>query len=248
MINKKVIVTILSIAILPVYCSGGKNTMEVKGHDTVTRYYREVKHTAYGIPELSGMFDKKPHEPGIQFIAALYNGQILEKYYHILAALEENPDIRKPFRVIYEWTGRGFDLGYRYSKDIIEKTAQMGSGKPRIEPFCSLILLPGYVLGSAIFITTSVGGFIVGVTQFIPATFGELKKLGISDSDLILGAAALAYDRENRIVKITSLSPPPEETPLAETEFFYTGMERKPHKSINYSIPEKKSRIIYGKQ
>ena len=64
-------------------------------------------------------------------------------------------DISKPFKVIYQWTGKGFAAGKEYSKDIIEFSSDIAQSTPVVEPPLHIIsTVPGYIIGTTIFIAT----------------------------------------------------------------------------------------------
>ena len=229
-------------------CSLQKADIPIPRKESVIKIYGAMRYDSYGMPVFTDELRERPVDAQVQYIAVSYYGSRPEKFYHILiTGSDSRPDMREPLKVIYQWSGRGFDVGYRYSKEIIEKSTKIVSDAPVKMPCCFAVLIPGYVVGGAIFITTSIGGFIVGVSKSIPATLEEFKKLGINRYEVILGSSVVTYDGSGRTAKIASYAPPPDETLLTETLFDYRGNGTVPHKAVNYSVPEKKSRVIYGR-
>lgn len=139
-------------------------------------------------------------------------------------------------------------MGYENSKGIIEFSTDIGnnfSNFPVIyPPLVILSTVPGYIVGTTIFIASGITGFIMGIGKSVPETYNEIKKIGETNG-LVIGKFLFEYDGQNRIIKYDQYSPLPDNVKLSETSFFYHGNSDTPYKTINYSFVEKKNRVIY---
>lgn len=231
-------------------CSYKKISIHKPKDESTVSYFKDVHYNDYGIPVFIDKLDKTPAKPGGQYVAvAYYNGRP-DKYYHIgIFKSESKPDFIKPFKVIYTWTGKGFQIGYEQSKEIIEDSVEAASSFPADVNGCaSLIAVPGSAVGAVIYFSSALGGFVVGLAKSIPASYEEINKLGIHKYKTVLCSVIMEYDKQDRLSKIKTYSQPPAETLITETTFYYRGNIENPYKVKNYSIPEKKERIIYIKQ
>jgi hypothetical protein len=233
----------LSAALLP--CCSTRKAGIPKDDGCAVKYFRDAPYDGYGMPVFKGELKAAPEKEGAQYLAVLFSGGRPVRYYSVgITRCKEKPDLRRPLKVIYQWTGRGFELGYEYSRDIIEDSAETASNAGD-RGCASAFAVPGMALGSAIFIATSAGGFVVGIHDSVPASVEEIKKLGIKKQEVILGYSVIERDNSGRMARIISFSPPPDEAKLSETGFFYEGDASTPSRAVNYSVPEKRTRVIY---
>jgi len=235
--------------LLTATCSYKQVSIHKPKDESTILYFKDIQYDDYGMPVFIHQLDKSPAKPGGQYIAVAYCNGKPDKYYHIgIFESESKPDFIKPFKVIYTWTGKGFQIGYEQSKEIIEYSVEAASSVPVDVNGCSsLVAVPGSAVGAAIYFSSALGGFVVGLAKSIPASYNELKKLGINKYETILCSVIMEYDKQDRLSKIKTYSQPPAETLITETTFYYRDTIKNPYKTKNYSVPEKKERIIYPK-
>ncbi len=236
------------IAALAVFsaCSAKTALIHELNNEYPVKYFFELSYDEFGAPHFNGMLNERPVKVGDSYFAVIFSDTTPQRYFTIgIFKSSDRPDFRKPFNVIYEWTGRGFRTGHDDSRDLIQKNMELASAPGR-KGCASLFAAPGMAVGSAIFLANGAGGFIVGLHESVSTSVEEFKKLGIRKEEVVIGYNTIEYDSLNRIMRFTSFTPPPEEKKLSETSFYYRGNETHPSKSVNYSIPENKTRIIYN--
>jgi hypothetical protein len=214
------------------------------------RYYSVFGFDRYGIPELSKEIEQSGLAEVSHYYLVIYKDTKPEDIY-IIQKTGQKSDYLKPFRVIYEWTGKGFKYGYEYSKDIIENSTGIGESISESVhdmqlkvPLMIITTVPGYLAGTTIFVASGGTGFIIGVTESGPEAYKEIKKAGKTEG-AVLGKYHLKYDELNRLYKYIHYSSAPEEMALSETTLYYFKDDLLPYKSINYSHVEKKERILF---
>lgn len=221
-----------------------------------TKWFTLIDYSEYGMPVFAGPLTVSEINSRTNAVAAVYDRaqKTPVKAYHIaVVPASKKPDPKKPFSVIYEWTGRGFRVGYEYSKDIIEQSAALagdarGGGGANNDACLALIAAPGSAAGAIIFLGSGIGGFVVGLAESVPATYRELEKTVPGKEQVIMGWTALEYDGRGRMTGYTEYSPPQRSEKLSQTVFFYRKEEPFPFKVTNYSWPEKKERTVYHRK
>ncbi len=218
-----------------------------------TRYYSEFGFDQYGIPVLSLEIEQSAVADASYFYLVTFTDKKPEDIY-VIQKTAQNGDYLKPLKIIYEWTGKGFKYGYEHSKGIIETSA--GIGKNLAEPvhdanlrvpLIMVTAVPGYLVGTTIFVASGVTGFIIGVKESGPEAYKEIKKTGKAEG-LVLGKYHFKYDELNRLAKYIHYSSAPEEMILSETTLYYFKDNLLPYKSINYSHVDRKESVIFEKK
>ena len=100
------------------------------------------------------------------------------------------------------------------------------------------------IIGTASVAFCSLGGFLIGVGVSTPLVYEELKWICITGDEVLLSISEYEYDDLGRMIRLTMYHPGSNPIVLAETHYFYRGSEESPYKSINKSMPEKKTRIV----
>lgn len=206
--------------------------------------YGSITYDEYGIPHVNKQLHERPSDNEEEFIIAGYHDGLPVEYYHIIVS-DYDGDIKKskPFRVIYDWTGKGFKMGYDMSKDIIEDSIETSEKLGGLDIY--IIAATGSAIGGASFILSGLGGFIIGTIEAFPATYQEFKKIGIKNRELILSQITLQYDEDMRLTQYALYTPPPQNILASETRFIYNDESTTPSESYNISHFENKKRTIY---
>jgi hypothetical protein len=235
--------------LLGVNCSSKRVKLDEPLDKYTLLYFQNSGYNEYGYPVFQKKIINIEKYKGDQYVIALFRDGLIHKTYFIQKGESlDKPDIKMPFEVIYEWTGKGFRAGFKYSKKIIEPSVKAGNEvakNPGCAPLTLLVTVPGVAVGATVFVATSVGGFVVGVGKSIPAAYEEISKFNLDKSEIIYRSIKFNYDKRKRISDYIELSPPPEEKVLSQTRFYYKRRSSTPHKVINESIPENQKRTIY---
>lgn len=195
-----------------------------------------VKKTDYdehGRPLFHEALERRPVRAGEQFtfVQSLNNRPI--RSYDI-AVVEQKPDMRRPLKVIYEWTGKGFATGLNVTGHLSQVRFE-GSGKDA-GLYLAFVTAP-IVIGG-------VTGFVVGIVSCLPDTATELKHLVVNARETVIGYTVYEYDEKERI-RFMKLYPPDEHArELVRTEFFYSGEGEAPVRTEVTSVVEKTVREI----
>ena len=156
------------------------------------------------------------------------------KSYDILIIEQEKADMGRPFAVIYEWTGKGFEGGMVISESIIPG-GFIASGSDAVV-YLAFKAAPVVIGG--------VTGFVVGIVSSIPETATELRRVIVNAREKVVGYTVYEYDERGRI-KFMKLYPPAENAgEHVKTEFLYKGESKDPYSTEITSSIEKKVRTI----
>ncbi len=195
---------------------------------------KKIGYDRHGRPQFGDRLSRRPGSAGETFtvVHAISNRPV--RSYDI-AIVESKADLTRPFAVIYDWTGRGFEGGVEISSGIFPQDGTIQSGKEAAAYLA--------IKAAPIAIAT-VTGFVVGVLASIPETAVELKNVVVNAHETIIGYTEYSYDERNRI-KFMKLYPPAEHADeLVKTEFIYEGNGEAPVRTEVTSVAEKKVRII----
>ena len=129
-------------------------------------------------------------------------------------------------------------------KAIIEPIPENGTGMTLRVPLFILSAVPGYIIGTTVFVASGATGFLIGLKESGPEAYNSIKKIGDTEG-IILGKYIFYYDTRKRIKKLVHYSAPPDNELLSETEYFYRKNISSPYKSVNYSYVDKKKRTVY---
>lgn len=200
----------------------------------------KVEYDAHGRPLFSHVLSKRPGKSGDQFTIVHAVNNKPARSYDIAIVEQQKADLSKPFVVIYEWTGRGFESGLELEGNFLGNFRFYGnySASSREEALVGLAFL------TAPIVIGSVTGFVVGVVSSIPATATELKHVVVNSRETVIGYTVYEYDEKSRI-KYLKVYPPAEHAEeLVKSEFFYSGDSNEPYKTEVTSVVEEKVRII----
>jgi hypothetical protein len=229
------------VLILLMSCASDNASISQNSAVENIKYFSSFEFNKYGIPELKNEISSSNIPENSYYFQARYLNNRPDNVY-IVKDEKIKTDPLKPFKVIYQWTGKGFDVGYENSKGIIEFSSAIAYSITINN--VPITAVPGYIVGTTVFVVSGITGFIIGLGKSVPETYNEIKNSGKTNG-LVLGKYLFEYDPQNRIIKYTQYSPLPENIKLSETTFSYYGNLNTPFKTINYSFVEKKKRIIY---
>jgi hypothetical protein len=193
---------------------------------------KRIEYDVKGRPFFGVPLEQRPSKTGEQFTLVSYLAGRPFQSYDIVVRGEEGPDLMRPLEVIYHWTGEGFQGGMALTQGM-----QGFSG--------SAEALAGYL--TVKLVTAAAGGvvgFAVGVIASIPEAAGELKKVIVNARENVVSYTRYEYDAQGRIASMRMYAPGDAPIELVRTEYFYTGIESLPSKTVVTSYPENKVRTI----
>jgi hypothetical protein len=181
----------------------------------------------FGVP-----LEQRPAKAGDQFTLVSYLAGRPFQSYDIVVRGEEGPDMMRPLEVIYHWTGEGFQGGMALTQGM-----ENFSGSARELAAYMVVKLVPVAVGGVV-------GFAVGVIASIPETAGELKKMVVNAQETVVSYTRYEYDEQGRIAFMRMYAPGDKPVELVRTDYFYSGTEALPSKTVVTSYPENKVRTI----
>lgn len=194
---------------------------------------KKMEYDANGRPLFIRTIHDRPAAAGERYtIVHTVNGRPSRSYD--IAIVEQRADMGKPFSVVYEWTGKGFEGGLVISGGVYP---QEFSGSARDAAAFLAVKAAPVVIGG-------VSGFVIGLVACIPTTAAELGRVIVSARETVVSRTVYEYDERGRI-RFMRLYPPEEHaTELVKTEFSYAGDSEKPFKTEVFSVVENTVRTI----
>jgi hypothetical protein len=194
---------------------------------------KKIVYEEHGRPLFNDRLRRRPGSAGAAFtvVHAVKNRPV--RSYDI-AIVGSKADLTRPFAVIYEWTGRGYEGGVEIASGIFPQ-GTITSGRD------AAVYL---AVKTAPVVIATVTGFVVGVLASIPETAATLGHVVVNARETITGRAEYLYDEQNRIRFMKLYPPASHADALVTTEYRYEGSADAPVKTIVTSVAEKKVRTI----
>lgn len=192
-----------------------------------------VGYDRYGLPKFGAVLKDRPAGPGEQFTLVYEVNNRPAKSFEIAVVGERKPDIMKPVKVLFEWTGKGF---------IVGASMVYGTGPVQFSYDARTNMV--YTTASvAPIVIMATGGFIVGFVAGMFSAGEELSYAIISPKEMVVSSTVYEYDRQGRLKRLRMFLPD-EKTEVVRTEYFYADNEPVPVKAESRSYPEDKVRTI----
>ena len=199
---------------------------------------RTIGYDDKGLPVLGPWLAERPSTPGEHFTVARLAADRPTVSCDI-AVVRQKPDLSKPFQAVYEWTGKGFELGLNATGGVVYNSSQVHP-QNRDEAVLELaVLVTPLALGT-------VGGFVVGLADGIRQTAVELGKV-VTKGEEAVTCITYEYDALNRLMFMRMFTPD-RSRELVRTEFVYEGAAIVPSRTVVTSLVEGKKRDIRPKQ
>lgn len=198
---------------------------------------KRIEYDAEGLPVFSHRLGERPSRTGDQFtVVQLIKGKPATSFDIVVAGGES--DFIKPFKVVYEWTGRGFRGGAQGTLVFADAAAHAGTGGGRDEAVATLaFIFAPLVVGTA-------GGFIIGVADGIKTTAEEVVKVFVGKQEQVLTYTSYAYDGRGRLLLTRMHRADDSRQELARTEYEYLGDSPEPVKATITTYPDGSVRTI----
>ena len=197
---------------------------------------RQVEYSPEGLPIFLNELGRRPSRAGDRFtIVQFINDHPVTSFD--IAVLGPNADFTKPFRVVYEWTGKGFQAGAQGSATTLEVAlhAQVHDNKGAILMF--VVILTPLVVGTA-------GGFIIGVADCIKTTVEEVCKVVLGNYEQVATYTTYAYDVHDRLFLMRMFKAGDARQELVRMEYMYETDGPKPAKTMITTYPAGTVRIL----
>lgn len=200
---------------------------------TTEALVHSIAYKEKGLPVLGAALAHRPSRPGDHFTIVRMRQNRPQISYDI-AVTRKAPDFAKPFLVVYEWTGRGFNVGVQAS-EVLAQSLRAGTYSNEEAIAAMAFVVTPLAAGT-------VGGFVIGLADGVRHTALELSKV-VSGGEQVVTCTVYDYDNLNRLVLMRMLTPDLTRE-LVSTEFRYEGTGTEPVKTIVKSLIEDKKRDV----
>jgi hypothetical protein len=197
----------------------------------------QTEYSSKGLPLFLRPLGERPNTSGDRFTLVQFTDGQPTKSYDI-AVVGPESDFTKPFKVVYEWTGRGFVGGAQatlYTTDLAMHAGRTSSGKDTAVVLAFAVA--PLVLGT-------VGGFVVGVADGIRATAEEVGKVILGKQELIVAYTTYEYDALSRLAVTRMYKADDTRQELVRTEYAYQAAAAEPQKTTITTFPDGAVRIV----
>ncbi len=195
---------------------------------------RDIVYDAKGLPSAGPRLPERPTLPGDHYtVLVLSHGSILESCDIAVAA--GRADFRKPFQAIYEWTGKGFEVGLEASS-VLARGMHSGSYSGEEALVTLAIVFTPVAIGG-------VTGFIIGIGDGVVQTAVEMRKVVLDPNEQVLTCTLYDYDHAGRLHRMRMVSPD-RKRELVRTTFEYEGNGTGPARTTVESLVEGRTRDI----
>lgn len=198
---------------------------------------RQIEYDRKGLPLFLHQLSDRPGRAGDRFtIVQLMNGQPTTSYDIVVTGPES--DFTKPFKVVYEWTGRGFEGGAQGTAVTANIASHGGNVGGRDEAVVTLaFVIAPLVIGTA-------GGFLIGVADGIRTTAEEVGKVVVGKQEQVVAYTTYAYDARDRLSLTRMYKADATRQELVRTEYVYQADSPEPVKATITTFSDGVVRIV----
>jgi hypothetical protein len=199
---------------------------------------RQVEYGAKGLPIFLNQLGYRPSKTGDRFtLVQLTNDRPVLSFD--IAVVGPNADFTKPFKVVYEWTGKGFQVGAGGSimmADIAPRASGSVHNGNDAVIMIAVILVP-MVAGTA-------GGFVIGVADGIKTVAQEAGKVVLGNYEEVATYTTYTYDVHDRLVLMRMYKAGAPRQELVRTEYTYKDDSPDPVKTVITTYPGGKVKTL----
>jgi hypothetical protein len=196
----------LTLCLLIIYCGTQQAQLrddDILEYNLTYSFYKTISYDKYHRPVITDKIER-PTKDKEQFHIVAYNNNSPIRSYDILVQdIKKSFDLTKPFKLIFEWTGKGVKEGGKLvginmeTEGTKSKPTQQNINYPY--PF-SIIPFGAIMIGGTL-------GFFVGIYKGTVQLPKELKKIVIEGKEIMLGYTEYYYDLNERLALIKYFVP-----------------------------------------
>lgn len=195
---------------------------------------RQLDYDAMGLPLISAAINR-PAKSDERFTVLL-----LERNHPLLSfdiiIVEQKPDLKRPVKAVYTWTGRGFEWGVQASQAMLQSLGGVHVNNAEDAALALAIAVAPLPIGTA-------AGFVIGIADGIKDTFAEAIKVVVNNREQIVSYTVYSYDALNRLMNMRMYTADGKKE-LVRTEFAYSGDRLIPDRTTVRSFVEDKVRML----
>jgi len=228
---------VLILALLLSACASRPKTVAPADPRLRTLLLSGLAYDDLGVPDFSrNILKDRPRERGAKFTFVQFIEERPIKSYEIAITDPPRPDMLRPIRLIFEWTGQGFITGLEMTGEMISEQSLIGHSEEAV--------LAALVIITAPIVIGTIGGFAIGVGASVPLTGEELKKIPVRTSEVILTFSDYEHDERGRLMRIKTYLYTAPHNLLVQTDYHYRSNDHKPSRTEIKSIPENRVRVL----
>ncbi len=193
---------------------------------------REAEYGRKGEPIFLHHLGSRPTNAGDRFtIARLMDDRPLVSFDIIVR--DRKADFSRPFKVVYEWTGRGFRGGAQGTAVALDLVGHSGNAiQNRDDALIALVIVVAPVaVGTA-------GGFVIGIADGIKTTAEETMKVVLGKYEQVVAYTTYSYDAQDRLVLMRMFKADDSRQEVVRTEYRYEGASTEPSKTVITTLPD----------
>jgi hypothetical protein len=206
----------------------------IDGQHAVTKHrevlVQQVEYCPKGLPSFLNQLGYRPSKAGDHFTVAQFINDHPATSFDI-AVVGPNADFKKPFKVVYEWTGKGFRGGALGSAVTLDVTSRVGVQHNDEALLMVAVILTPVVVGTA-------GGFIIGVADGIKTAAQEVGKVVLGNYEQVVTYTTYAYDARDRLFLMRMFKADDSRQELVRTEYTYEADAAEPVKTMITTFPD----------
>jgi len=211
-------------------CAANHSVIATHDSDVSEVMVHALEYDDKGLPVVGIPLERRPSQPGEYFtLVQLSKGRPIMSYD--IGVVSEKPDLTKPFKTSYHWTGKGFTLFKPSGFNCAEYTTNLNECANPVLAIIAVVDVVGIAGGIA-------GGIVVSVADGIKQTGLELRKV-VLNKEQVITCTVFEYDKLNRLISMRMMTPD-RSTELALTRFEYADARPTPSRTFVESPIEKK--------
>ncbi len=193
---------------------------------------REAEYGPKGEPDFHYQLGYRPSNAGDRFtIARLMDDRPVVSFDIVVR--DRKADFTKPFKVVYEWTGRGFRGGAQGTVVAADLVGHAGNAiQSKDDALVALVIVIAPIaVGTA-------GGFVIGLVDGIKTTAEETMKVVLSKYEQVIAYTTYSYDARDRLVLMRMFKADDSRQEVIRTEYLYEGESTAPAKTVITTFPD----------
>ena len=234
------VLTLLAASLLPA-CTVRRLTLwddfiTIDGRSARRSYYQAMTFDNWRLPVFMDRLEKRDGRVHSSYYAVYsVSGKPDTAYYIGVVESTMKIDVKKPLRVVYQWTEKGFKAGHVPIDQYFTVEKKPAGGQPGDIAFSSQQPPEKYArefvagaFGSVSYSASTGGGFFFGIIKGIEVTFDEVRHAGDRGKEVLMGVVRFYYDGRGRLERMAVYGPSEIDVIMAEQVYRYRGDSKFP--------------------
>ncbi len=221
---------LLICAMLLTGCASSKISPEpIFPNEPLSSEMREVgTQDKYGRTVFGDIIKDAPHKSGDTHVILQRDAQGRPRVSYLIAIVDNEADATEPFKVLFDWTGKGFKAAGNFLKTLLTADVQISDDD------AAMAYMAFTAAGTIVVIA---GGIMIGVADGSWQAGKEIGKV-FTDKEIIASFTTFEHDDEDRLIRSRVWFAGTPATEIIRSTFFYDKDSATPHGAIMQSIPD----------